>query len=97
MTENTTEYLYKFVLALAPPDNQGVAEARYDLDKHQYNRVKKQIESGSSKISFIHEDGEPICFTIAYPVIYIKTEKMKKPSNIILPDGKLKHVLSEVN
>jgi len=92
MPEKKVEYLYKFVIALAPPDNQGVAEASYKLDKEQYDKVRNQIISKSEKILFIHEDGEPIYFTIAYPVIYVKTEKMKMPSGLILPDGRLKSV-----
>ena len=80
------KYIYKFMLALAPPDNQGVVETRYRLSEKEYNSVKKQILAKDDKIVFIEEkDGEPMCFTVAYPVIYVTTEKMPIPKTIILP------------
>ena len=84
--EKKDEFVYKFVIAMAPPDNQGVVEMYYILDESQYNEVRTKIRQGKSKISFIqYETGEPICFNVGYPVVYATVRKEIKPKHIINP------------
>ena len=84
----TSNFEYYFIMALAPPDNQGAMEGSYQLSKSEYELVKKQILSKDSKIKFIQfKDGEPICFSVSYPVVYVTTRKEKVYENIIKPDA----------
>lgn len=82
------EYLYKFVYALALPDNSGAAELKFELTESQYEKVKSQVIGRQRMVTFVQTDGEPITFSLAYPVVYARTEKMVKPKILILPDGK---------
>ena len=80
------EFIYKFVIALAPPDNQGVVEMYYKLDEKQYSEVKTKLRQGKTRITFTqYETGEPISFNVGYPVVYATTTKEMKPKHIINP------------
>jgi len=80
------QYNYYFVYAISSPDGTGVAEGRYKLIEKEYLSVRNQILNGENKVSFVQEDGEPICFSLNYPVAYAKTEKREKLKHIVTPD-----------
>ena len=82
------EFIYNFVVAIAPPTGEDLGFFKYELDYVEYKKVRKQLELKQRMIGFINDEGEPILVSIQYPALYGTIQKHIKPKHIILPDGK---------
>ena len=99
MSEEKTkdEFIYKFVVAIAPPTGEELGFFQYELDDIEYKKVKKQLELKQRMIGFTNEEGEPILISLQYPALYGTIQKTIRPKHIILPDGKGPRDLKLVN
>ena len=82
------EFIYKLVVAIAPPTGEELGLFTYVLDDFEYKKVKRQLELKQRMIGFTNDEGEPILISLQYPALYGTIEKTIKPKHIILPNGK---------